>query len=125
MRIYKATNEDTLSSISKKFGILEEDIARINGIRDGKIAEGEELLILVPTRVHTAKHGDSLERICLRYKVRKNDVLKSLLSDRFGMAVSLNGAKEEAALGVALFSALATKKITYVNGFSEHISYKR
>ena len=57
--------------------------------------------------------------------VRKNDVLKSLLSDRFGMAVSLNGAKEEAALGVALFSALATKKITYVNGFSEHISYKQ
>jgi sugar (pentulose or hexulose) kinase len=56
--------------------------------------------------------------------VRKNEILRNLLSDRFGMKVYLNGAKEEAALGVALFSAFVTQKITYVNGFSEHIHYK-
>ena len=56
--------------------------------------------------------------------VRKNEVLRNLLSDRFGMKVSLNGANEEAALGAALFSAFVTQKITYVNGFFEHIHYK-
>ena len=56
--------------------------------------------------------------------IRKNEVLRNLLSDRFGMKVYLNEAKEEAALGVALFSAFSTQKITYVNGFSEHIHYK-
>ena len=56
--------------------------------------------------------------------VRKNVILRNLLSDRFGMKVYLNGSKEEAALGAALFSAFVTQKITYVNGFFEHIYYK-
>lgn len=75
MKIYTVASGDTLSSIAEKYDIHESDLARINGISDGKITEGEELLVLIPTRVHTAKHGDSLDRICLRYRVRKNDVL--------------------------------------------------
>lgn len=50
--------------------------------------------------------------------IKKNEVLKRLLSDRFGMDVSVNTLDEEAATGVALFSALADGKIKYNNGFS-------
>ena len=112
MKIYTVAYGDTLSSIAEKHGIHESDLARINGISDGKITEGEELLILVPTRVHTAKHGDSLERLCLRYKVRKNDVLafNPLLCERrleTGERVTLK--YDDRALGMAVTNGYVYK----------------
>ena len=55
--------------------------------------------------------------------VRKNEVLKRLIADRFCASVSINATNEEAATGVALFSAFAAGKANYNNGFSEYISY--
>ena len=55
--------------------------------------------------------------------VRKNDILKKLLADRFNASVLVNTASEEAATGVALFSAFVVGKVKYDNGFSEYISY--
>ncbi len=55
--------------------------------------------------------------------VKKNIVLQNLLSERFGMSVSLNNVDEEAATGVALFSAYAIGKVKYQDGFSEYINY--
>ena len=49
--------------------------------------------------------------------VKRNEVLRSLLSDRFGMKVSINTVEEEASMGAALFSALAAGKIIYNNEF--------
>jgi len=40
------------------------------------------------------------------------------------MSVSASTQKEEAATGVALFSAFAIGKIEYKNGFSEYICYR-
>lgn len=75
MTIHKVKSGETLSDIANFYGLCEGTLAEINGLEGGKIAVGEELLVLVPTRVHTARHGDSVERLCLRYKVRKSDVL--------------------------------------------------
>ncbi|MBE6607745.1 MAG: MerR family transcriptional regulator [Ruminococcaceae bacterium] len=55
--------------------------------------------------------------------VKKNNVLKDLISDRFSLPVYLNAIEEEAATGAALFSAFASGKIKYTDGFSEYISY--
>ena len=55
--------------------------------------------------------------------VRKNDILRKLLADRFNASVLVNTAGEEAATGVALFSAFVAGKAKYDNGFSEYISY--
>ena len=55
--------------------------------------------------------------------VRKNDVLKRLIADRFLAAVSVSVVEEEAATGAALFSAFCVGKIKYNNGFSEYIIY--
>ena len=49
--------------------------------------------------------------------VRKVKILKILLEERFGMPVSVNAVEEEAAVGAALFSALALGKIKYDDGF--------
>ncbi|MBQ8392989.1 MAG: MerR family transcriptional regulator [Clostridia bacterium] len=57
--------------------------------------------------------------------VKKNEVLKKLIAERFGMTVDVNTVEEEAATGVALFSALAAGKIKYNSGFSEYIRYTK
>ena len=57
--------------------------------------------------------------------IKKNEVLRILIANRFGTTVQLNNVEEESATGVALFSALAIQKITYNNGFAEYISYNK
>ena len=47
----------------------------INEIETGEPAEGEELLILVPTRSYTVQYGDSTDRIALRFGIPKSDIL--------------------------------------------------
>jgi sedoheptulokinase len=55
--------------------------------------------------------------------VRKNEVLKKLIADRFGASVSVNATNEEAATGAALFAAFVVGKVKYNNGFYEYINY--
>ena len=55
--------------------------------------------------------------------VRKNDVLKRLIADRFGASVSVNTVNEEAAMGAALFAGFVSGKVIYNDGFSEYINY--
>ena len=56
--------------------------------------------------------------------VKKNDTLKKIIAERFGMNVSLNTTDEDAAMGTALFSAYAARKIGSGDGFSKYIKYK-
>ncbi len=56
--------------------------------------------------------------------VKKNKLLRKLLEEHFGMPVGLNAVDEDAAMGAALFSALAAGIIGYDNGFSEYIKYE-
>ncbi|MBQ9121163.1 MAG: MerR family transcriptional regulator [Clostridia bacterium] len=56
--------------------------------------------------------------------VKRIGVLKKLIADCFGVSVSASTVEEEAATGVALFSAFATKRIKYEHGFSEYIRYE-
>lgn len=55
--------------------------------------------------------------------IRKNHTLRRVLEDRFGMAVSVNSVKEEAATGAALFSAYSIGMIKYKDGFGDYIKY--
>ena len=55
--------------------------------------------------------------------IRKNNVLRMVLEDKFGMPVSVSSVKEEAATGAALYSAYALDLIEYQNGFPEFIKY--
>ena len=55
--------------------------------------------------------------------IRKNHILRKVLEDKFGMTVSVNSVKEEAATGAALFSAYSIGMIEYKDGFGDYIKY--
>ena len=55
--------------------------------------------------------------------IRKNNILRKVLEDKFGMIVSVNSVKEEAATGAALFSAYSIGMIEYKDGFGDYIKY--
>ncbi len=87
--------------------------ALVLGVLKGMCNELYELYESFPEkRTHVVASGGAVKRI---------GVLKSLIAERFGVSVSADTVKEETATGVALFSAFATKKIKYNNGFSEYV----
>lgn len=87
--------------------------ALILGVLNGMCDELYELYENVPDRKsHIVASGGAIKR---------TEVLKAIIAQRFGASVSTNQLDEEAATGSALFSALATKKIKYNNGFNEYI----
>lgn len=55
--------------------------------------------------------------------VQRNPVLRAVISDRFGVPLSLNKAKEEASSGAALFSALAAGYLKEPGDFAAFITY--
>lgn len=56
--------------------------------------------------------------------IKKNETLKKIIANRFNMSLLTTKSNEEAALGVALFSAFAAGKIKYENGFSNYLKYE-
>ncbi len=74
MQIHIKSPDEQLSDIAEKYGISEENIRMINEISDGEPADGEELLILTPTRSYTVQQGDTPDRIALRFGIRKSDI---------------------------------------------------
>ncbi len=55
---------------------------------------------------------------------RRNAVFGRVISDLFDMPVSLSGAKEEASIGAALFSATAAGYLDGIEAFSAFIEYR-
>ena len=53
--------------------------------------------------------------------VKKNEILKYLISDTFGMQTSVSALKEEASTGVALFSSFVAGRADYDNGFGKYL----
>lgn len=53
--------------------------------------------------------------------VKRTEILKSIIAQRFGASVKANKIEEEAATGAALFSSFASLKIEYNNGFYDYI----
>ena len=74
MLIHKFDKNDDLKKLSEKY-FTNEDIIRKHNQLDGRTpATCEELLILTPTRTYTARHGDTLDGIGLRFSVSKRDM---------------------------------------------------
>ena len=75
MHIHIKREDERLSEIAEGYGVWEDNLRRINDLRDSEGACGEELLILTPTRSYAIQRGDSIERIAMRFGVRKRDIL--------------------------------------------------
>ncbi len=74
MQIHITSRGEKVKDIAEKYGASEENIRMINELYDGEPAEGEELLILIPTRSYSLQYGDTPDRIALRFGVRKRDI---------------------------------------------------
>jgi LysM repeat protein len=75
MKIHIKKSDESMADIAESYGIDEARLRRINEIPHGECASGEELLILTPTRSYRVQAGDTLDRISLRFGVRKKDLL--------------------------------------------------
>jgi sedoheptulokinase len=89
--------------------------ALILGVLNGMSAELHGL--------YTSFGEPRLEMIASGGGIKRNDLLRRLLADRFGMEILIPEMGEEAATGAALFAALAVGKIQYKNGFLDYIRY--
>ena len=74
MHIHIKQNGECIKDISEQYGVCEENIRMVNGITEGEPADGEELLILIPTRSYTVQYGDTPDRIALRFGIRRSDI---------------------------------------------------
>ena len=74
MSIHTTLANEKIGDISNKYGICEEYLRMINDIPYGEPTEGDELLILTPTRSYTVQYSDTVDRIAMRFGTRKKDI---------------------------------------------------
>ena len=74
MQIHRKSSGESIKAIAERYGIREDNLRSINHLQDGEAADGEELLILTPTRSYTVCHGDTPERIAIRFGIRSSDM---------------------------------------------------
>ena len=76
MYIHRVKRGESLGAIAERYGVGKEILEVCNGVRSGeRLAEGEELLILTPTRTYTARRTDTAERLSMRFGIRRGELL--------------------------------------------------
>ena len=89
MRIHRVKAGENVSDIAKEYGVCEAILRKSNEIHEGdRLSEGEELLILTPTRTYTAGANDSLSRVAIRFDVSRGELMRMnphLVSDEIGV----------------------------------------
>ncbi len=76
MEIYRAETDETIYDIAEKYTVSPIKLAIDNEIDGGGVlASGRELLIQMPTRTYTARRGDTLDKIALRFGVERERLL--------------------------------------------------
>ena len=74
MLIHTISSGERIKDIAEKYGINEENLRLVNELYDGDGADGEELLVLIPTRSYTVQNGDSAESIAIRFGISIGDI---------------------------------------------------
>lgn len=106
MQIHITREGESIRDIAAQYGVSEDNIRANNGLFNDEPAIGEELLVLIPTRTYTAKRGDSIDRISLRFGTRKRDILAMnphLVTDSIsaGQTITLRSSERPYGMAVA------------------------
>ncbi len=73
MVIHTVREGDSVFSLSRKYRISPMKIIENNGLEHpDELSIGEELLMLSPTRTYTVRGGDTVERICRMFGIKKS-----------------------------------------------------
>ena len=75
MKIHRFESGDSTELIAKQHGITSEVLCVYNDLGKSLPALGEELIVLTPTRTYKTRVNDTLERISLRFSVKKNKLI--------------------------------------------------
>lgn len=118
MKIHTVKAGETLLDIANEYSVSEEIIKEANMLSGSSPAVGEELLILIPTRSYTVKHGDTPERISIRFGIKKRELyaMNPKLSECFevGQTIALKYGEKRygmaASLGI-LYDGCSTARL--------------
>ena len=78
MEIHTVKSGDTIFSIADSYGALPSYVSEVNEInKRTPLCEGEELLLLFPTRTHTVRDGDTLSSISMRFDTKKREIIRA------------------------------------------------
>ena len=126
MHIHIKQNGECIKDISEQYGVCEENIRMVNGITEGEPADGEELLILIPTRSYTVQYGDTPDRIALRFGIRRSDIYslnpwieKSELKQVLMESLEILTDKEKKVILFYYYEELTLKEISSILEVSE------
>ncbi len=73
MLIHRVKDGESVFSIARKYRVSPLKIIENNGLENpNELSVGEELLILSPTRTYTVRGGDTAERICRMFGIKKS-----------------------------------------------------
>ena len=104
MRIHRVRQGEGTADIAKEYGIEESILRKNNEIYEGdRLSEGEELLILTPTRTYTTREGDSLSRIAIRFGTPMGELMRMnphLISDEIGAGEVIAVRRDERPYGM-------------------------
>ena len=76
MKIHRVKRGESIYDIAKDYGVSAQKIVEDNAVLyPERLIVGEELLILTPTRTYTARKGDTLSSVSLRFHVKESDLL--------------------------------------------------
>lgn len=75
MYIHTIKKGDTIFSIGRRYSVPPTTLMDSNGLTEDRLPTGAELLVPVPTRVATVRGGDSVSKLSVRFKTRKNALL--------------------------------------------------
>ena len=131
MQIHTTELSQTITDIAKIYDVSEENIRTNNGISKGEPTVGEQLLILIPTRRYTARAGDSLDRISLRFGIRKSDIINMnpQLADgklRCGQTITLRSSERPYGMSVAngyYYNGCSEEKLTAMLPYLTYVTF--
>ncbi len=103
MQIHRVVRGETLRSVAADYGVSPIKLAENNGLSvKDRLIEGEELLILVPTRTANARRGEGLSDISKKFSV-KEDMLLGINPELLGRGELYDGQPIAVKYGEQLF----------------------
>ncbi len=75
MHIHTTSASDTIYKIARQYSVQPTKILEDNGLLSDRLAVGEELLILTPTRTATVRGTETLTSVAQRFGIKKNTLI--------------------------------------------------
>ena len=77
MHIYRAEDNESIYDIARKYDVSPIKIAEDNSLEmRGRLCRGREVLIRIPSRTYNVRSGDTLDKIAMRFNVKKEALLR-------------------------------------------------